>query len=519
MRTPSFIVLALLGACAAPEVQSPKATLDEGNLTKRRCENDPDARARFPERCDALMSAKPGKQQGDSDDPVKSKQATKQGPVICSAAKDRLTKTIRAYAEEDQRSVEAKEIGDLNGDGYPEVVGTDEGMFTSSWVVSRTATTCYVEVLRAIPGGMRVLKTSTGGWADLEFDVRLNSRSPLACDTTIKATFDEGEYALAEVTAATPWVPGGITPEACRKQAEMIVASSITKRKAARVPPDQPVDPAEDARLRLSEAAKKLKDRLAFVQDLLAGGNLDPEGRGLFQKHRDVLQKQARLVEQLQAKPDSKLASSGRTVQRIERQVTTLMEEQSKESGPTVLRAEARRVKRAESDLRALIETCKGDVKQCETACKGDSVSPECIALGILYGRGDSVKQDLGKARQLLDQPCEKRKPGACEAMRDANRSVSEQREVARTKRQIPRLLAKCDKLKPKLAAGLAQVRAAARRRDSEKVAQLQEELQGTSDELSQTAMDLNDAINDVAGGDSHKWAKMAAEVKRRCVP
>lgn len=365
-RTPTCLLLALFGACAAPEAQSPKATLDESNLTKRRCENDPDARATFPERCQELAQspraaeAKPGK--AEATDPPQDAAGSKLTaerksrkaelhPVACPSAKDRLIRTISAKVPLDQGSLKITEIGDLNRDDFPEYLGVFEGFITLSWVVSRTEKTCYVEVASMMPGSPEKSVTRTNGWVDLDLGSRMN-RGRSTCSIVLRAQSDGSSYTMLGVNSAEPaFENGDITAEQCHTQASKVAQGARPKPQ----PPDKP-------------------------------------------------------------------------------------------------------------------------------------------------GTADSAPEPAPAAAA---QPA-------------AEPQVS---EVDLAKRRIPRLLAKCDKLKPKLVAILAQVRAAARRRDREELARLREKTQAASEEIQDVTADLNADINTAADGDSQKWAKMAAEVKRRCVP
>lgn len=357
MKTPSFILLALLGACAAPEAQSPKAALDEGNLTKRRCENDPDARARFPERCQELAGGgKPEKEpeaaaRTKTTDAVRPQVKAELHPVACPSAKDRLTRTISANVPLDQGSLKITEIGDLNRDDLPEYLGVFEGFITLSWVVSRTEKTCYVEVASMMPGHPEKAVTRTNGWVDLDLGSEMN-RGRSKCSIVLRARSDGSRYTELSVNSAEPTFENGdITSEQCHAQARKVAQGARTKPQ----PPDTPGTP-DSAKEPVIAAAPK------------------PE--------------------------------------------------------------------------------------------------PE-----VQVSRVDAAKG------------------------------------------RIPRLLRKCDNLKPKLVAMKAQVRAAARRRDSEELARLQEKFLPTSEQMQDVIADLNADINTAADGDSQKWAKMAAEVKRRCVP
>lgn len=360
-----FVLLALVGACAPSETPTPKAALDEGNLTKKRCENDPEARARFPERCQELAQspraaeAKPGAEATDPpQDAAGSKLTAKPKspipdlhPVACPSAKDRLTRTISAKVPLDQGSLKITELGDLNRDGLPEYLGVFEGFITVSWVVSRTEKTCYVEVASMLPGFPEKAVTRTNGWIDLDLGSIMN-RGRSTCSIVLRAQSDGSSYTTLTVNSAEPaFENGDITAEQCHAQASKVAQGARPKPQ----PPDKP-------------------------------------------------------------------------------------------------------------------------------------------------GTADSAPETA---------PATAAKP-------EAEPRVS---EVDLAKRRIPRLLAKCDKLKPKLAGILAQVRAAARKGDSDELARLQEKAQAASEEMQDVTADLNADINTAADGDSKKWARMAAEVKRRCVP
>ena len=357
MKAGPLALLALVGACAPSETQSPKAALDEGNLTKRRCENDSDARARFPERCQELAGGgKPEKEpeataRTKTTDAVRPQVKAELHPVACPSAKDRLTRSISANVPLDQGSLKITEIGDLNRDDLPEYLGVFQGFITLSWVVSRTEKTCYVEVASMMPGSPEKSVTRTNGWVDLDLGSRMN-RGRSTCSIVLRAQSDGSSYTMLSVNSAEPaFENGDITADQCHAQASKVAQGARPKPQ----PPDKP-------------------------------------------------------------------------------------------------------------------------------------------------GTADSTPEPAPAAAA---QPA-------------AEPQVS---EVDLAKRRIPRLLAKCDKLKPKLVAILAQVRAAARRRDREELARLQEKTQAASEEIQDVTADLNADINTAADGDSQKWAKMAAEVKRRCVP
>lgn len=366
MKASSLVLLALVGACAPSETPTPKSALDEGNLTKRRCENDPDARARFPERCQELAQSprpadsQPGKP--EATDPPQEAAGSKLTakpkspvpelhPVACPSAKDRLTRTISAKVPLDQGSIKITEIGDLNRDDLPEYLGVFEGFITVSWVVSRTEKSCYVEVASMMPGALEKAVTRTNGWVDLDLGSEMN-RGRSKCSIVLRAQSDGSSYTTLSVNSAEPaFENGDITSEQCHAQARKVAQTARAKPQ----PPDKP-------------------------------------------------------------------------------------------------------------------------------------------------GTPDSAKEPVVAAAPKPEPEVQISKVDAA-------------------KRRIPRLLAKCDKLKPKLVAILAQVRAAARRRDREELARLQVKTQATSEEVQDVTADLNADINTAADGDSQKWAKMAAEVKRRCVP
>lgn len=358
MMPRSLVLLTLLGACAAPKAQSPKSALDEGNLTKRRCENDPEARARFPERCQELAgNGKPKKEPEETartkmTDAVRPPVKAELHPVACPSAKDRLTRTISANVPLDQGSLKITEIGDLNRDDLPEYLGVFEGFITLSWVVSRTEKTCYVEVASMMPGYPEKAVTRTNGWVDLDLGSEMN-RGRSKCSIVLRARSDGSRYTELSVNSAEPTFENGdITSEQCHAQARKVAQGARAKPQ----PPDTP------------------------------------------------------------GTPDS--------------------------------------------------------AKEPAVAAAAPKPEPE-----VQVNRVDAAKH------------------------------------------RIPRLLRKCDNLKPKLVAMISQVRAAARRRDTEELARLQGKVQATSEEMQDVTADLNADINKAADGDSKKWAKMAAEVKRRCVP
>lgn len=268
-------LMAVVG-CEPTEQASAKSPLDEQHLTRLRCRNDPEARLMFPDLCKAF--AKQGKQrEKQQQDPVRTTEPSQQAvqekknpelhPVACPSAKVRLNREITAWAPPNSGEIEFKEIGDLNDDGLPEIMGVYSGMISATWIVSRTEKTCYVEIARELPGDVEPGEGITNGWRNLRISLSLN-RGPSRCEAEFTAESDGKEYALDPPTHSKPAVQDGdITETQCVEQARQIAASSVEQRKEARQPPDVPSGSSAVAASRPSTSTKSWHEQVDEVMD------------------------------------------------------------------------------------------------------------------------------------------------------------------------------------------------------------------------------------------------------------
>lgn len=168
-------------------------------------------------------------------------------------------------------------------------------------------------------------------------------------------------------------------------------------------------------------------------------------------------------------------------------------------------------------------DSCKADVKACQAACTSNAAADECPALGYLYVAGDQRVSSAGpnpiKGRDLTKKACDAGSKFACAALPGFDDAVAHQEERKKAEASLPGLLAKCDKNKAAVAQIRAEVEAAKRRGDRERLAELSSKAQALSTEITEHGQAVNTAIALATGQEEPRYAQLIEQARRRCVP
>jgi hypothetical protein len=148
----------------------------------------------------------------------------------------------------------------------------------------------------------------------------------------------------------------------------------------------------------------------------------------------------------------------------------------------------------------------------CISDCERDAAGWTCIALGMNY----EAALSFAKARPIYKRSCDAGNEHGCEQL-----EKMENGEAAKKKAEqdIPKLMAKCEAIVGRLRLNMTAVRAAARARDGERVAELQTSRAAMGTEHILATRDLESAINTATGGSGARAVQLMLAGRKACTP
>jgi hypothetical protein len=184
-------------------------------------------------------------------------------------------------------------------------------------------------------------------------------------------------------------------------------------------------------------------------------------------------------------------------------------EQQAKEADAAARRAALRRAEQA-CDVQG------GPPQACLKECEADATSMTCLVLGAIYQGTDNVAASPAKAATFFKRSCDAGVDVACKAGSDLNAEVAAKKKA---EQDIPRLMAKCAAIAGRVRVMKAQVQAAVRARDRQRIAELQASNSNLGTEHTEAIRELESAINTATGGSGDRAAQLMMQGRKTCTP
>jgi TPR repeat protein len=158
----------------------------------------------------------------------------------------------------------------------------------------------------------------------------------------------------------------------------------------------------------------------------------------------------------------------------------------------------------------------------CKEQCDLDASSLTCVILGAYYRDGRKVDVDYAKARALFQRACGAGNQDGCREVPRMDEILSQQAETRAAQKNaeasLPGLFAKCESARAPVVVLKAQVLAAARARDRDRIAALQGPLTEAAQRLADIGHELDAAIDNATQREQPRYGQLILEGRRRCL-